>query len=75
MSRKIEEHATVFALARDLRRVQRRFNLDVISATCILDQLGAITVRFTGVQTPIAEFENELGVRFCFEFADGDDDD
>ena len=52
--------AGVDELARAMRELQTDFKLDVVSATMLLPT-GQVTIRFTGVQTPIGELEDERG--------------
>lgn len=51
----------VLELAQALRALQTDYELDVISATRRTAH-GLITIRFTGVTSPIGELENEAGV-------------
>jgi hypothetical protein len=50
----------VMELARSLRELQTDHELDVVSATK-RTAFGFITIRFTGVQTPIGVLEDEKG--------------
>jgi hypothetical protein len=51
----------VLDLAKALRELQGDFDLDVISATKRTPQ-GLITIRFTGIDSPIGELENDQGL-------------
>jgi hypothetical protein len=52
--------ATVVELARAMREVQMDYRLDEISAMMVLPT-GSITIRFTGLETPLGVLENEKG--------------
>ena len=52
--------AGVMELAGALRELQTEYRLDVVSATMALPA-GSITIRFTGVQSPIGVLEDDKG--------------
>jgi hypothetical protein len=50
----------VMDLARALRELQTDFRLDEVSARMVLPS-GSLTIRFTGVRTPLGVIEDEQG--------------